>query len=197
MKTKVVLVVSVICLLVVFTACVGGGPEMPMELTVDGHTIVLGKTTMKEMTDLGYEVRVTGTPDTIQKDAKYVPFYYSLTKGAGNEMFVTVCVPWGGSADVSAEQASAPSEGIIKRVEVRTSTVEKVTASYNGEDIKELTFDKAIEWGAKQKEDAGVKTYEIKAKDGFLKFESENTSGEDFHTLSVELKMSVFEKMQK
>ncbi len=196
MKAKGLLIVSVICLLMGLTAC-AGGPEMPMELTVDGHTIVLGKTTMKEMTDLGYEVYVTGTPDTIKKDAKYVPFYYSLTKGVGNEMFVTVCVPWGGSADVSAEQASAPSEGIIKRVEVRTSTVEKVAASYNGEEIKELTFEKAIEWGAKQKEDASVKTYEIKAKDGFLKFESENTSGEDFHTFSVELKMDVFEKMQK
>lgn len=73
MRTKVLCFICLVFLLTGLTAC--GGPEMPMELTVDGHTIVLGKTTMKEMTDLGYEVRVTGTPDTIAKDAKYVPFY--------------------------------------------------------------------------------------------------------------------------
>ena len=170
---------------------------MPMELTIDGHTIVLGQTTMKDMTDLGYEVSLTAMPDTVSRDDKYVPFYYRLSKGAGNELFVTVYVPWGGSSDISAEAGLAPTEGILRRVEVRTSTVEKVEAYYNGVAIKELTFETACEWGAKQDEEAYALTYEINAKDGLVKFASQSWQYEEFYVLTLQLSKKKFEQMQK
>ena len=55
------------------------GISVPMEITIDGYTIVLGQTTMKEMTDLGYEAGLTAMPDTVSRGDKYIPFYYSLS----------------------------------------------------------------------------------------------------------------------
>ena len=197
MKKKYLSLLLIVILVFSLTACAGMRVDMPMELTIDGHTIVLGQTTMKDMTDLGYEVSLTAMPDTVSRDDKYVPFYYRLSKGAGNELFVTVYVPWGGSSDISAEAGLAPTEGVIRRVEVRTSTVEKVEAYYNGVAIKELTFETACEWGAKQDEEAYALTYEINAKDGLVKFASQSWQYEEFYVLTLQLSKKKFEQMQK
>lgn len=196
MKNKIMAVVVLVCMVWGLTAC-GSSASMPMEITVDGNTIVLGKTTMKDMTDLGYEVYFVANPGSIKSDAKYVPFYYTLSKGAGNEIHVTVCVPWGGKTNVSAEKKLAPTEGIIKRVEVRTSSVEKVTAEYNGVSVQDITFETAQEWGAKQDKDASHMTYEMTTSQGFVSFESATWSSEEFYSLSIELKQSAFNRMQK
>lgn len=197
MKKKCVSLLLTVLLVLCFTACGLGRRDMPMEITIDGYTIVLGQTTMKEMTDLGYEAGLTAMPDTVSRGDKYIPFYYSLSKGAGNQLFVTVYVPWGGSSDISREAKLAPTEGIIRRVEVRVSTVEKVTASYNGVAIQDLTFETACEWGAKQDEDAYALTYEINAKDGLVKFESQSWQYEEFYTLILQMHKRTFERMQK
>ena len=151
MKKKYLSLMLIVILVFSLTACVGMGADMPMELTIDGYTIVLGQTTMKDMTDLGYEVSLTAMPDT----------------------------------------------GIIRRVEVRTSTVEKVEAYYNDVEIKELTFETACEWGAKQDEEAYALTYEINARDGLVKFASQSWQYEEFYVLTLQLSKKKFEQMQK
>ena len=80
MKKKYLSLMLIVILVFSLTACVGMGADMPMELTIDGYTIVLGQTTMKDMTDLGYEVSLTAMPDTVSRGDKYVPFYYRLSK---------------------------------------------------------------------------------------------------------------------
>lgn len=185
-----------VALLLLLTAC-GGGPDLPMEATVDGYTIVLGQTTMQDMIDQGYEVHPTGVPDTMKQGDKYIPFYYSLDRGAGDQVFVTACVPWGGSANVREEQKLSLTEGVIKSVTLRLSATEKVEVTYNGMDLSELTFDHAIkEWGA-EKDDRTTKTaYKLTAKRGFLRLEAENTFSEEFNALTVQLSQKEFEKMQ-
>lgn len=43
------------------TACGPSGPDMPMEATVEGHTIVIGQTTTAEMAGWGWEVEFRGS----------------------------------------------------------------------------------------------------------------------------------------
>lgn len=195
---KCILVICMLLFLMSLTACGSNGPDMPMEVTVDGFTIVLGKTTVKEMTDLGYDLKVTAMPDVAKEGDKFIPLYYSLDKGTGNTIFITACVPWGGSADITKETQLGPTEGIIKSVEVRVSATEKVTATYNGVDLQEMTFDHAVnEWGAKRDEDSSKMKYTITTNKGFISFQSATTSSEEFDELNIQLKQNVFDKMQK
>ena len=94
-------------------------------------------------------------------------------------------------------QSSSVTEGIVKSVTVRQSSTEKITVTYNGVDITDMSFDTATEWGAKENADKSVKTYELTAKQGFLTWEAVNTTNDDFNELQIQMKKSVFEEMQK
>ena len=52
-------------------SCGPSGPDMPMEVTVNGKTIVMGRTTTGEMAGWGWEVEFMSIPSEIRADAKY------------------------------------------------------------------------------------------------------------------------------
>lgn len=194
-KCVTVLALSLI-LALGLTAC-GAGPEMPMEASIAGNTIVLGETTMQEMTDWGYKVNFAGRQDVAHDGDKYIAFHYSLSKQAGDQFWVSVYVPWSGGTDIGKEQSASVTEGIVYAVTMRKSAAEKVEASYNGMDLQDITFDTAKEWGAKQDKEASVITWDLTASRGRLSFEAENTSSEELNELRVSLSKKEFEKMQK
>lgn len=180
------------------TACSATAPDMPMEAVVDGQTIVLGQTTMQDMVDLGYEAHLEKVPDSAKTGDKYIYYNYSLDMGAGRQVFVTVGVPWSGDTDISNETSLSATEGIIKSISLSKTATEKITVSYNGVDLQDLSFDyAATEWGAKEKEGASKKTYTLPVKRGMIQLQAYLTSDEDFNSLDIQLSEKEFEKMQK
>ncbi len=198
MRRKPVLLIVLLLLTLSLTACAKKA-DMPMEVTVDGYTIVLGKTTMKDMTDLGYEVHTDGMPDVAREGDKYIPFYYSLDRGAGDQIHVTVMAPWSGNSDISAEQSFAVTEGVIRSVRFTLDAVEKVEVTYNGMNVNDLSFDYAKEeWGAKLDDKSSTKIkYQVDAKDGFVILDAVSTLEEEYGGLNIQLTTSAFEKMQE
>lgn len=188
-------------LLLSLASCGGetaSAPDMPMEVTVEGSTIVLGQTTMQDLLELGYEAELETTPPSAQDGDKYIPFSYRLDRGEGDEMLVTVCTPWNGGTDISKEITRSATEGIVKSVTLSTEGTENVTAVYNGIDIQELTFDYAVsEWGAQEKEGTVKPTYELEAKRGHLQLKAKMRSDTDFYSISVQLSMEELEGMQE
>ena len=107
-------------------ACGPSGPDMPMEIQIDGDTIALGQATLPDLGRLGWKAKLTGAQREIRAKAKFVGFHYRLerTDGSGVQFWASVYVPFqgkasGGSADISQEQAIAGEEGVLYRVEVR------------------------------------------------------------------------------
>lgn len=185
-----------LALLLSLAAC-ASGPEMPMEATVDGYTIVLGKTTMADLTALGYEVNSAGRQDAAAENDKYIYFHYSLSKGAGQQFWVSVYTPYYGGRNIDKEAGEASKSGIVFAVTLSKSATEKIPAVYNGMDVKDMSFDTAKEWGAKEKEDASKVTWNLAAAKGSLRFEAENTFSEELDSLRVSMSKKVFESMQK
>lgn len=196
MKQKITAFICMSLMMLMLTAC-ASGPEMPMQVTVDGYDIVIGKTTMQDLIDQGYEVNNNGNQDVAKDGDRYISFYYSLDKGAGHQFWVTVCVPWSGKADISAESAQSATEGIVRSVEVRKSAAEDISVVYNDVELADMSFDNATEWGAKENKDKSVKTYQLTAKQGFLTWEAINTSDQEFNELRVQMSQKEFEKMQE
>lgn len=198
MKRKPVLLIVLLLLALSLTAC-AKKMDLPMEVTVDGYTIVLGKTTMKDMTDLGYEVHTDGMPDVAREGDKYIPFYYSLDRGAGDQIHVTVMAPWSGNSDISAEQSFAVTEGVIRSVRFTLDAVEKVEVTYNGMNVNDLNFEYAKEeWGAKLDDQSSTKIkYQVDAKNGFVILDSISVMEQEYGGLNIQLTTSAFEKMQE
>ena len=185
-------------------ACGASGPEMPMEFTIDGHTLELGKTTTGDIAGWGWEVQFTGSQSEIREDAKYVACYYSIKKedGSGNQFWVDVYVPFqknmnGKYVDFSAEEKQSRTEGVVYRVEVRKDASENYDITYNGMDYQDLTWEDAAEWGAAEKEGAYPTTYELAAAQGTLKFEKGYTGQDEPGKLTVTMSTSAFSKLQK
>ena len=70
-KRAVVLTLA-LALALCLAACGMGKPDMPMEVTVNDHTIALGQTTTGDMAGWGWQVDFTGSQNEIYEDAKYV-----------------------------------------------------------------------------------------------------------------------------
>ena len=92
-------------------ASCASGPDMPMEVTVNDHTITLGKTTTGDIAGWGYEVSFTGSQNEIREDAKYVACHFRIKteEGSGHEFWISVYVPFqknieGDYVDFSAEE---------------------------------------------------------------------------------------------
>lgn len=179
------------------TACGASGPDMPMEAVIDGHTVVLGETTMEDLVSWGYEVNSAGRQDVARDGDKYIYFHYSLSKGAGDQFWVSVYTPYYGGTNINKEASEAAKSGVVFSVTLRKSSTEKISATYNGLDIKDMTWDNAEEWGAKEVEDASRVTWDLAAAQGTLRFEAENTFGEDLYSLRVSMNLKTFTAMQK
>lgn len=196
MKLKIFSWLGVLLLTLTLAGC-AMGPDMPMEITVDGCDVKLGRTTMQDLIDEGYGVNFESRQDVAKDGDKYISFSYSVDKGAGRQFWVTVSVPWSGNTDISNETSLSATEGVVQSVHVRQSAAEDMTVSYNGVSLADMNFDTAADWGAKEDKEQSVKTYKLTAKQGFLKWESKSTSDETFHELLIQMNKGEFEKMQK
>ncbi len=196
MKTKMLTLFLTLFILLGLTGC-GSGKDLPMEVTLDGYTVVLGETTIQDIVDLGYEPHLERLPDVASDGDKYISFYYSLDRGAGDQFWIWVCVPWSGNSDISSETTLSLTEGIIKSVTFSKGSTEKISASYNGMDIQELSFEYAIdEWGAKENDKTTIKAYKADLKKGYLSMEAESTLDEELYELTVSLSQKQFDSMQ-
>ena len=197
MKRKPILLTCLLLLVFCITAC-AKKVDLPMEITIDGYTIVLGQTTVKDMMERGYEIHTDAMPDVAHEGDKYIPFYYSLDRGAGDKIHVTVMAPWSGESDISSEQSFAATEGIIKAVSFRLTSVEKVEVTYNGMNVNDLSFDYAQkEWSAKPKDGSTNTRYQVDATRGFVILETAYSSDEEYGALNIQLTEKEFEKMQE
>lgn len=202
---RITLLTLSLALLLGLTACGASGPDMPMECTVNGKTIVIGQTTTSEMAGWGWEVEFTGSQNEIRSDAKYVACYYHVKVdggGAGKEFWLDVYVPFqknmsGSYVDLSKEEKESTTNGVVFRVTLRKSAGDELSISYNGMDIQNLTWDTAAEWGATVNEDDyGSKDAEMKAAQGTLKFKKSYTDSE-VGELTVTMDTNSFSKLQK
>ncbi|MCI8608194.1 MAG: hypothetical protein HFE73_00955 [Firmicutes bacterium] len=195
--TKNITILAVLLVLLFsFTGC--SGPEAPMEATIDGNTIILGQTTMEELIDMGYEAHLERVQDVAHDGDEYIGFAYSLDKGAGNQFWVSVCVPWSGSTNINKETSLSATEGIVRTITFSKGSTEKVTATYDGTSIQDMTFDYALDdWGAEKDDSTTLLAYVAEVKDGSLRFSAENTTTEELYDISIRLSMNKFEKMQK
>lgn len=186
-----------LALLLGLTACGASGPDMPMEAAVDGYTIVLGKTTMEDLSALGYKVNSAGRQDVAHDGDKYIYFSYSLSKGAGQQFWVSVYTPYYGGTNINKEAGEAAESGIVFAVTLSKSATEKIPALYNGMDVKDMSFDTVKEWGCEQDKEASKVTYKLTAAQGFITCTAENSFSEEMHELRVSMSKKVFEDMQK
>lgn len=187
------------------TACSPSGPDMPMEATVNGHTIVIGQTTTAEMAGWGWEVEFRSSQNEIRSDAKYVACYYHLKidgGGAGKEFWADVYVPFqknmvGDRVDLSNEEKESTTNGVVFRLTLRKSAADELDISYNGMDLQDITWDTAAEWGAEVNEDDyGNKDAELAAAQGTLEFEKSYT-GPEVGELTLTMDTNSFSKLQK
>lgn len=202
---RITLLTLSLALLLGLTACGASGPDMPMEVTVEGKTIVIGKTTTAEMKDWGWEVLLRDSQNEIRSDAKYVACYYHVKingGGAGQEFWLDVYVPFqknmvGSRVDLSSEEKLSKTEGVVFRVTLRKDAADELNISYNGTNLQDITWDTAAEWGAKVEEDSyGNKSGELSAAQGTLKFKKSYTDAE-VGELTVTMGTNAFTKLQK
>ena len=133
MKRASLLTLS-LALVLGLAACGASGPDMPMEAEIDGHTITLGQTTMEDMAGWGYEVNSAGRQDVAHDGDKYIYFHYSLSKGAGNQFWVTVYTPYYGGTNINKEAKEAAQSGIVFAVTLDKSATEKISRNRHGLD---------------------------------------------------------------
>ncbi len=185
-------------------ACGASKPDMPMEIAIDGHDVVLGKTTTAEMAGWGWEVSFTGSQNEIKEDAKYVACYYTIRKaeGSGNEFWTTVWVPFqknidGKYVDFSEEEKMSKTEGVVCRVNVRKDASENFDITYNGVNYQDLTWKDAEEWGAVKDEKAYPTTYNMEVAQGSLEFAKGYTGEDEPGEFTVTMHSNAFAKLQK
>lgn len=193
-------------LLLGLAACGASGPDMPMEVTVDGHTIVLGQTTTGDIAGWGYEVTFTGSQNEIREDAKYVACYFRIktAEGSGHEFWISVYVPFqknikGSYVDFSAEEKQSLTEGVVYRVSLRKDAGENLKLTYNGVDYHALTWEDVKAWGAEPTEQSSEYSpiYELKASQGTLKFQKGYTGQDEPGEFAVVMNTNAFSKLQK
>ena len=101
MKTKIASILLTLVLVCGLMGCGLTAPEAPMEATIDGYTVVLGETTVQDIVDQGYEIYLESVQDVARDGDKYISFYYSFAKEAGNQFWGYVAVPWNGSTNIN------------------------------------------------------------------------------------------------
>ena len=184
-----------------------GKPDMPMEITMDDHTVVLGKTTTAEMAGWGWELEFNGSQNEIREDDKYVACYYTIRKGegSGNQFSVSVWVPFqknmvgSSQVDFSEEEKMSKTEGVVCRVDVRKDAAENFKITYNGKDYQDLTWDDVKEMGAKETEQSSEYSpiYKLEASQGSLNFKKGYTGEDEPGEFGLSMNSGAFSKLQK
>lgn len=205
---RVTLLTLALALVLGLTACdaIGGlgKPDMPMEFTIDGHTVALGQTTTADLAGYGWELDFTGTQNEIREDAKYVACYYSVNRPDGGTFWVSVWVPFQKNmvgdrgVDFSEEEKMSKTEGVVCRVEVRKDASEEFEILYNGINYQDMTWANAEEWGAEKDEASPyITTYKMEVAQGSLKFEEGHTGKDEPGKFTVSMNTGAFSKLQK
>lgn len=204
-KRAVLLALS-LALLLSLTACGGAsGPDMPMEVSVNGQTIVMGQTTTGDMAGWGWEVEFTGSQNEIRSDAKYVSCSYHIKidgGGAGKEFWLYVYVPFqknmvGSRVDLSKEEKESKTSGVVYRVQVRKSAGKDLDISYNGVNLQDLTWETAEAWGAAVDKGTYTVSAQLTASQGTLDFAESSYHDGELNELMVTMNTNAFAKLQK
>lgn len=184
-------------------ACGPSGPDMPMEIQIDGDTIVLGQATLPDLVRLGWKAKLTGAQREIRAKAKFVAFHYRLERadGSGVQFWASVYVPFqgkasGGSADISQERAIAGTEGILYRVEVRRDDAQGRDVFYNGVNLQDMTCARARRWGAVKDEAQSRTVYTLEVARGNLNFEQSDTDS-GLGGLTITMSAAAFEELRE
>lgn len=184
-------------------ACGPSGPDMPMEIQIDGDTIVLGQATLPDLVRLGWKAKLTGAQREIRAKAKFVGFHYRLerTDGSGVQFWASVYVPFqgnvsGGSADISQEQAIAGEEGVLYRVEARKDAAGDCDIFYNGVSLQDMTYARARRWGAVKDEAQSRTVYTLEVARGSLNFEQSDTDS-GLGGLTITMSAAAFEELRE
>lgn len=190
------------------TACGAAKPDMPMEITIDGHTIALGQTSVNDLAGWGWDVKFSGTQNEIKENAKYVACYFIIRKsekGSGDQFSVSVWVPFqknfvgSTQVDFSEEERMAKEGGVVCRVDVRKDAAKNFTIMYNGKDYQELTWDDVKEMGAAETEQSNEYSpiYKLEVSQGSLNFKKGYTGENEPGEFSVSMNSGAFSKLQK
>lgn len=187
------------------TSC-GASPDMPMEITVNGKIILIGRTTTGEMAGWGWDVAFMSSQSEVRSDAKYVACHYHVKVdggGAGKEFWVSVYVPFqknisgsGSRVDLSGEEEESKTAGVVYRVDVRKSAGEKLNIFYNGMNLRDITWDTVEEWGGKVDGESYKKSAGLSAARGALTFEAASGNSGELNEMSVVMSTSAFSKLQ-
>jgi len=185
-----------------------GKPDMPMEITIDGHTIALGQTSVNDLADWGWTVKFSGTQNEIKSDAKYVACYFTVRKsekGSGDQFSVSVWVPFQKNktdsthVDFSEEEKMAKEGGVVCRVDVRKDAAENFTVVYNGKDYQDLTWDDVKEMGATETQGSNEysPSYKLEVAQGSLNFKKGYTGEDEPGEFGLSMNVGAFSKLQK
>ena len=190
-----------LALMLVLPACGPAGPEMPMELRTGAGGIVLGRTSMSELAELGWTAKLTGAQREIRQRAKFVAFHYRLERdgGTGGQFQVSVYVPFegrasGGAADISRERSIAGSQGVAYRVSVGGDAARAPDVSYNGKTLRDIRPADAGNWGAVREEGVSPAAYTLEAARGTLRFVFDEDGGLAEFTLTMSA--AAFERLR-
>ena len=138
------------------TACGGEKPDLPMELTVDGHAIVLGSTTTGDLADWGWDVHLLAPRDNLTEETQYVTCDFRISRGEDSQFSAAVLVPFqrnfvgANQVDLIEEARLSLTQGVVSEVTVDQAAAGQFQILYHGADCRTLTWDDAAAWGARR-----------------------------------------------
>lgn len=169
------------------------------EVQINGYTVTLGVTTIKDLLDQGYKFPSYGglrAPMVVNKNAEYLDITAKLIKN-NKTIEVVTRVPWSGNTkDLSREYKMASSSGIIREVMFKADSDNEII--YNNKNLKEVTADYAKEeWGAVQ-DSTSSNNRGLEA--SFKNIKISGTLNEDntsFEKIGIRLDIETFEELIK
>lgn len=182
-------------------ACGGEKPDLPMELTVDGHAVVLGETTTGDLAGWGWDVDLLAPQDNITQETQYVACDYHVGKGEDSRFSVTVLVPFqrnfvgADQVDLIEEARLSLTRGVVSHVTVDRAAAGQFRIAYRGADCRALTWEDVRAWGARRVRGSagGGALYELEASQGLLSFQGDGDAPARF---TVGLSLEAFAALQ-
>lgn len=172
--------------------CGGERPDLPMELTVDGRAVVLGRTTTGDLAGWGWDVHLVAPRDNLTEETQYVTCDFRVGKGEDSRFTVAVLVPFqrnfvgAGQVDLIEEARLSLTQGVVSEVTVDKAAAGQFQIIYHGADCRALTWEDAAAWGARRARgsSAGAPVYTLEAARGSLTFQGDGAAPARF-TLGI------------